>query len=118
MLPPYTSEPRNNSFYSMIDAQLTTEIFGLFAPGRPDIALNLAYLPIRTVAKYDAQWISEFYVVMHSLAAVVNQDLSLKDQTQWLAEQASYYLPSDSASAAVYKSSPSSSLNSSSFDYK
>lgn len=103
MLPPYTSEPRNNSFYSMIDAQLTTEIFGLFAPGRPDIALNLAYLPIRTVAKYDAQWISEFYVVMHSLAAVVNQDLSLKDQTQWLAEQASYYLPSDSASAAVYK---------------
>jgi hypothetical protein len=103
MLPPNTSEPRNNSFYSMIDAQLTTEIFGLLAPGRPDIALNLAYLPIRTVAKYDAQWISEFYVVMHSLAAIVDKDLSLKEQTQWLAEQASYYLPNDSVPASVYQ---------------
>jgi hypothetical protein len=103
MLPPNTSEPSNNSFYSMIDAQLTTEIFGLFAPGRPDIALNLAYLPIRTVAKYDAQWISEFYIVMHSLAAIVDQDLSLKQQTQWLAERASYYLPNDSVPASVYQ---------------
>ena len=103
MLPPKTSEPSNNSFYSMIDAQLTTEIFGLLAPGRPDIALNLAYLPIRTVGKYDAQWISEFYIVMHSLAAIADQELSLKEQTQWLAEQASYYLPNDSVPASVYQ---------------
>ncbi len=33
----------------MIDAQLTTEIFGLLAPGNPDLALDIAYLPIRTV---------------------------------------------------------------------
>jgi len=103
LLPPNTSEPSNNSFYSMIDAQLTTEIFGLLAPGRPDVALDVAYLPIRTTAKHDAQWISQFYVVMHSLAAVVDRDLSLKQQTQWLAEQASNYLPNDSASAAVYQ---------------
>jgi len=103
MLPPNTSEPSNNIFYSMIDAQLTTEIFGLLAPGRPDIALNLAYLPIRTVAKYDSQWISEFYIVMHSLAAVVDKDLSLKEQTQWLAERASNYLPNDSVPASVYQ---------------
>ena len=102
-LPPETSEPANNSYHSMIDAQLTTELFGLLAPGRPDIALELAYLPIRTTAKYDAQWIAQFYVVMHSLAATVDDDLSLKQQTQWLAEQASFYLPSDSTSAGVYK---------------
>ena len=103
ILPPQTSEPSHNPFYSMIDAQLTTEIFGLMAPGRPDIALDLAYLPIRTTAKYDAEWIAQFYVVMHSLAPVVDKSLSLKEQTQWLADQASGYLPEDSTAAAVYR---------------
>ena len=41
-LPPETSDPNLNEHYEMIDAQLTTEIFGLFAPGRPDIALEMA----------------------------------------------------------------------------
>ena len=40
MRPPKTSLPENNPHYEMIDAQLTTEIFGLFAPGRPDVALE------------------------------------------------------------------------------
>jgi hypothetical protein len=102
LLPPATSEPANNAKYSMIDAQLTTEIFGLLAPGRPDIALDIAYLPIRTTAKYDAQWIAQFYVVMHSLASVVAEDISIEQQTQWLAEQASRQLPEDSTAAAVY----------------
>ena len=35
----------------MIDAQLTTEIFGFFAPARPDIALKMAHLPIQTTAR-------------------------------------------------------------------
>ncbi|MCJ8296226.1 MAG: ADP-ribosylglycohydrolase family protein, partial [Colwellia sp.] len=38
MLPPATSEPENNAKYMMIDAQLTTEIFGLLAPVRVDVA--------------------------------------------------------------------------------
>jgi len=41
ILPPETSLPKNNPHYEMIDAQLTTEIFGFFAPGRPDVALQL-----------------------------------------------------------------------------
>ncbi|GIS53877.1 hypothetical protein Ct9H90mP29_09190 [bacterium] len=65
----------------MIDAQLTTEIFGLFAPGRPDVALKLAYLPIRTTAKFDAKWISNFYVSMHSLASSVNVSLSMNKKS-------------------------------------
>ena len=38
LLPPETSNSQNNPNWEQIDAQLTTEIFGLFAPGRPDVA--------------------------------------------------------------------------------
>ena len=103
ILPPQTSEPANNPKYNMIDAQLTTEIFGLLAPGRPDIALDIANLPITTTARYDAQWIAEFYIVMHSLASIVDNEKSLKQQTQWLAEQASQHLPEGSTAQAVYR---------------
>lgn len=102
LLPPLTSEPEHNPKYMMIDAQLTTEIFGLLAPVRSDIALKIASLPIRTSAKYDAQWISEFYVVMHSLASKVDKSLSLKEQTQWLANQAKERLPEQSTVAKIY----------------
>ena len=103
IMPPQTSEPANNPKYNMIDAQLTTEIFGLLAPGRPDIALDMANLPITTTARYDAQWIAEFYVVMHSLASIVDKEKSLKQQTQWLAEQASRQLPEGSTAQAMYR---------------
>ena len=102
MGPPLTSEPVNNPNYSMIDAQLTTEIFGLFAPGRPDVALKLAYLPIRTTAKFDAEWISNFYVSMHSLASSVNDSLSMNEKVLWLSHKARKELPKNSFSAKMY----------------
>ncbi|WNC69391.1 ADP-ribosylglycohydrolase family protein [Thalassotalea nanhaiensis] len=102
MLPPHTSEPENNNKYMMIDAQLTTEVFGLLAPARADVALKIAHLPIRTSAKYDAQLAAEFYVVMHSLAANVDNRQSMKTQTQWLAKQARQYLPDSSVVAKMY----------------
>lgn len=102
MLPPETSLPENNPSYDQIDAQLTTEIFGLFAPGRPDVALRMAHLPIRTTAYKESEWISEFYVVMHSLASTVDPKLSMKEQTQWLAEQARKRLPDGSYPAKMY----------------
>ena len=102
IVPPLTSEPENNPNYSMIDAQLTTEIFGLFAPGRPDVALKLAYLPIRTTAKFDAEWISNFYVSMHSLASSVNDSLSMNDKVFWLSNKARKELPKNSFSAKMY----------------
>ena len=80
----------------MIDAQLTTEIFGLFAPGKPHVALEMAHLPIRTTASGDAALAAEFYVVMHSLAAVVDADLPVKDQVSWLAEKARAGVPETS----------------------
>ena len=102
MLPPATSEPENNAKYMMIDAQLTTEIFGLLAPERVDIALKLSHLPIRVSAKYDAQWISQFYITMHSLASKVDKSLAMHQQIMWLAEQARLILPEQSTPAKMY----------------
>ena len=102
MLPPATSDPANNPEYEMIDAQLTTEIFGLFAPGRPDIALKLAYLPIRTTARENAAWASEFYVLMHSLASLVDPRHTMKEQVQWMADTARRHLPNDSYTAKMF----------------
>ncbi len=102
LVPPKTSDPENNPDYMMIDAQLTTEIFGLFAPGRPDIALKMAYLPIRTTAREDAAWAAEFYVVMYSLADTANSELSRKKEIRWMAETARGYLPDGSYTAKMY----------------
>ena len=101
-LPPETGNPANNEHYEMIDAQLTTEIFGLLAPGDPDTALKMAHLPIRTVASKNAAWISEFYVIMHSLAPLIDQSKSTKEQIKWLATQARKRLPNESYSAKMF----------------
>ncbi len=70
ILPPKTGSPENNEFYDMIDAQLTTEIFGLYAPTRPDIASKIAKLPIQTTANGNAEDIAQFYVKIHALASI------------------------------------------------
>jgi len=101
-VPPETSNPTKNENFEMIDAQLTTEIFGLFAPSRPDVALKMAKLPIQTTARENAQWISEFYVIMYSLASSADKDLSMKDQINWMADKARRRLPNDSYSAKMY----------------
>jgi hypothetical protein len=102
MLPPDTGEAANNPFYNMIDAQLTTEIFGLLAPTRADIALDIADLPISTTSSLEAKSIAQFYVVMHSLASSVNSRQTLKYQTQWLADEARAYLPENTFPAKMY----------------
>jgi hypothetical protein len=101
-VPPNTSDPVVNPHYEMIDAQLTTEIFGLLAPARPDIALKMSYLPIRTTARQNAAWISEFYVIMHALASKVDSSLSIKSRTQWMAKEARNHLPADSYAGKMY----------------
>jgi hypothetical protein len=86
----------------MIDAQLTTEIFGLFSPARPDIALELAYLPIRTTSGGEAVYIPEFYVFMYSLASLADNDKTIKEQTLWMADQARKVLPDSTYAAHMY----------------
>lgn len=102
LLPPATGKPENNEHYDMIDAQLTTEIFGLFAPARPDVALRMAYLPIRTTADGNAAWISEFYVTMHALASVKSDEIPLKERIMWMANEARKQLPGESYAAKMY----------------
>lgn len=108
IVPPETSDPEiskdsiYDNYYEMIDAQLTTEIFGLFAPSRPDVALEMAEMPILTTARENAKWISEFYVIMYSLASAVDQDLPKKEQTQWMATEARKRLPNDSYAVKMY----------------
>lgn len=102
VLPPETSNPEKNPEFEMIDAQLTTEIFGLFSPSRPDVALKMSLLPIQTTAQYNAQWISEFYVIMYSLASKADKTLPLKEQVQWMASQARQHLPNNEYSAQMF----------------
>ncbi|MEZ4899831.1 MAG: ADP-ribosylglycohydrolase family protein [Saprospiraceae bacterium] len=102
MTPPATGSPENNPDYDMIDAQLTTELFGLLAPGKPDIALQMAYLPIRTTASGQAAMIAEFYVIMHSLAAMAGPEWSMKEKTNWLAGKARMHLDAGGYAAKMY----------------
>jgi hypothetical protein len=102
LVPPATGQPDHNEHYDMIDAQLTTEIFGLLAPARPDIALRMAFLPIRTTASKEAAEIAEFYVVMHSLASQADSGLSVHRRLEWMAGQARQVLEEGSYPAHMF----------------
>jgi hypothetical protein len=102
MLPPATGQPINNPEFEMIDAQLTTEIFGLFAPARTDVALKMAFLPIRTTADENSAWIAEFYVSVHALASKVDVKLPISEKIVWMADEARKTLPDSSYAAHMY----------------
>ena len=106
ILPPETSDPENNQFYEMIDAQLTTEIFGLFAPGNPALALKMAKLPIQTTARGNAEYIAKFYVLMHSIVAQNNFEKQPKKENKEVifdaAQKARKLLPDSTYSAKMY----------------
>ncbi|MEM9528399.1 MAG: ADP-ribosylglycohydrolase family protein, partial [Bacteroidota bacterium] len=100
--PPATSDSSRNEHYAMIDAQLTTEIFGLFAPGNSKLAVELAYLPIRTSARYEAAEIAEFNVILYSLAAAEPRGKVARTQVQSMAEKARKHLTNGQYPAAMY----------------
>jgi len=102
VIPPETSAPEKNPHYEMIDAQLTTEIFGLFAPTQPELAVQMASLPIRTTARDNAAWISEFYVRMYALASKVDSSRPLKQQLSWMSGEARQSIPENTYVAKMY----------------
>jgi hypothetical protein len=102
ILPPETSNPTNNEHHQMIDAQLTTELFGFYAPGRPDVALKMAKLPIRTSAGESVAGISEFYVTMYSLASLTDEKLPMKERIFWMASNARKMMDENSTHAKMY----------------
>ena len=85
----------------MIDAQLTTEIFGLAADSIEE-ALELANYPIRTAGSGDAALVSEFYVAMHSLVAAMPRKQLSADDVIAIADQAREVLPEDSTPRAMF----------------
>ena len=101
-LPPQTAAPANTPPGEMIDAQLTTEIFGLFAPGRVDVALDVAYFPIRTAGYGDAVIAAEFYVVLHALVADEPRGPVSPEHLLALALRAREHLPEASTPAAMF----------------
>ena len=102
IVPPETSDPVKNPDFDMIDAQLTTEVFGFYSPGRPDFAIEMAELPINTTARFNAEWISKFYVSMYSLAANSNPNLSMRENLLIMAEKSRDQLPNDSYASKMY----------------
>ncbi|GAB2907367.1 ADP-ribosylglycohydrolase family protein [Rheinheimera gaetbuli] len=102
ILPPFTGMPAYNPHYDMIDAQLTTEMFGILAPFRPDIASSLAYLPIRTTAYGEAADIANFYVVMYALAAGIDTSKQIQPQIIQIAQQARAELPPNQYPAKMF----------------
>lgn len=102
IVPPETSNPELNPHWEMIDAQLTTEIFGLFSPSHPDFARKMALLPIKTTARDEAQWISEFYVAMYSLASRIDVEKPVNVQLIENADYAKELFPNESYPAKMY----------------
>lgn len=100
-LPPETGSPENNEHFEMIDAQLTTEIFGLFSPARPDIATKIAQLPIQTTARGAAEDISKYYITMYSLASLKTEK-TMRKRIHWMANEARKVLPDSSYPAKMF----------------
>ena len=101
-LPPETSDPEFNEHFDMIDAQLTTEIFGLLSPINYKYALKMSNLPIRTTSRGDAALISEFYVIIHSLASTINKSKPLDKELVRISDLASEILNKNSYSFKMY----------------
>lgn len=99
-LPPATSLGMANPDSLAIDAQLTTEFFGAFAPALPEQALRLADLPIRTTAEGHALHASQFFALLYSLAPRVDH-LPEGEQPEALARLARRYLPNTSKAAGI-----------------
>ncbi len=94
--PPATGMSFLNRHTLMIDAQLTTEVFGAFAPGSPVYALEIADLPIRTTASSFAAHAAQFHVILYSLAALIPQELPPKEMPIWIIDEATGYIPDES----------------------
>ena len=101
-LPPETSNPEFNEHFDMIDAQLTTEIFGLLSPTNYKYALKMSNLPVRTTSRGDAALISEFYIIIHSLASTINKSNPIDKELIKISDLASDVLDKNSYSFKMY----------------
>ncbi|MCC6229163.1 MAG: ADP-ribosylglycohydrolase family protein [Phycisphaerales bacterium] len=99
--PPGTAYGVANPNWLMIDAQLTTEIFGALAPGMPHEALRFAARPIATTAGSHAAMASRFFALLYSSAPVAPRSLSPHEKNLWLIERARAFMPEGSKAAGI-----------------
>lgn len=99
-IPPATGLGNANPDSLAIDAQLTTEFFGAFAPAMPAEALALADLPIRTTAEGHAYHASQFFALLYAMAPLVDH-LPPRDQPMALTTMARRYIPDTSKAADI-----------------
>ena len=102
IMPPATSLPENNSKSQMIDAQLTTEMFGLLSPTDVATAQKISALPISVSASAEAAQIAKFYVVMHTLATKVDASKSRAEQIEAIALEARKQLDNEEYPAKMF----------------
>jgi hypothetical protein len=101
-VPPQTSLLALNDLALMIDAQLTTEIFGVYTPTRADLALEAGLLPVRTTATGYAAHAAQYFSLLYCIASGVERNLSRKEQILWLADETRKYIPDSSKTADIY----------------
>ncbi len=101
VLPPSTGFLAANELALRIDAQLTTEFFGSFAPGIPHKALAMANVPVLATSTGYAAHAAQFHVLLYSLAAIMDRQLSARDQALWLVSEAGSFIPETSKSADI-----------------
>ncbi|MFG0312770.1 MAG: ADP-ribosylglycohydrolase family protein [Phycisphaerales bacterium] len=101
--PPATSIPSANNLYLRIDAQLSTEFFGVLAPGMPRVALSLANAPILTTARGHAAHAAQFFVVLHALSATRGPDALNPGGIEQLVVDALEYIPESSKAADIVR---------------
>ncbi len=99
--PPMTGVGEANANRLMIDAQLTTEFFGVFAPGMPERALALANLPVLATASGHAAHASQVYVLLHAIDQDAPVGLPGRERNLWLLAQARRFIPDTSKAADI-----------------
>ena len=96
------NDPQHEMSYLMIDAQLTTELCGALAPGMPAYALQICDLPIRNTSASYASHAAQHYMLLYTLAPVVDPALSDRDKVMWLATEVRKYIPASSKTVDIF----------------
>lgn len=101
VLPPMTGALTANDQGLMIDAQLTTELFGLLCPGMPERALALGDPAIRATSCGYATHAAQFHAVLYALAPVAPPGLPMADRLRWMFDRARAFIPDSSKTADI-----------------
>jgi hypothetical protein len=101
VVPPMTGLQTANADSLAIDAQLTTELFGLVCPGMPERTLVLGDPAIRATSHGYATHAAQFHAMLYSLAPVAPTGLSMSAKLRWMFDEARRSIPSTSKTADV-----------------